>query len=75
MPGTANAISDATMSIVSIVVEEQLLRCVECATVSPPGAGAWKAELADDPRDDEEPELAIYCPRCHLREFGSRGAK
>jgi hypothetical protein len=58
------------------VVEEQLraLRCVECGTVAPPGAHAWKAELADDPRDDEEPELAIYCPWCHLREFGSGGA-
>jgi hypothetical protein len=33
------------------------------------------AELADDPRDDEQPEVAIYCPRCHLREFGSGDAK
>jgi hypothetical protein len=58
------------------VVEEPLraLRCVECNTVAPLGAYAWKAELADDPRDDEEPELAIYCHRCHLREFGSGGA-
>jgi hypothetical protein len=52
---------------------EQLrtLRCVECDTLAQHGACGWKAELADDPRDDKAPEIAIYCPDCYVREFGT----
>jgi hypothetical protein len=27
----------------------------------------------DDPRDDDPPEVAVFCPRCAEREFGSFG--
>jgi hypothetical protein len=48
----------------------QVLCCVECGTAAPPGAWKWKTELAGDPLDDETPEVALYCPICHAREFG-----
>jgi hypothetical protein len=47
------------------------LRCIECGPLAPTAARGWKAELADDPRDKAEPELAIDCPACHAREFGA----
>jgi phage FluMu protein Com len=46
------------------------LRCVECGALSEDGRG-WRARLADDPRDDEQAEVAVYCPRCDELEFGS----
>lgn len=45
------------------------LRCVECGDESVRGMG-WRAYVADDPRDDDAAEIAIYCPRCSEREFG-----
>jgi hypothetical protein len=45
------------------------LVCVECGALSDDGRG-WRAEIADDPRDDEPAEVALYCPACARREFG-----
>lgn len=45
------------------------LRCIECRRESATGRH-WRAYLADDPRDDDPPELALYCPSCAEREFG-----
>jgi hypothetical protein len=40
------------------------LVCVECGTVAPDPADGWKAEIGDDPRDDDRPEIMILCPDC-----------
>jgi hypothetical protein len=32
----------------------------------------WRAYRVDDPELAEPPALALYCPRCSLREFGPR---
>jgi len=45
------------------------LRCIECRRESASGS-RWRAYLADDPRDDDPPEVALYCPSCAEREFG-----
>ncbi len=48
------------------------LICIECGDTSEDGEG-WKAELAVVFEDEEEPgEVAVYCPQCSEREFGSR---
>jgi hypothetical protein len=44
--------------------------CEECGQVGVAGVKGWRATLANDPWDDEPPEVAIYCPVCALREFG-----
>lgn len=46
------------------------LRCVDCGGESLRGIG-WRAYLADDPRDEDPPEVAILCPACAEREFGN----
>ena len=33
----------------------------------------WCAYLADDPRDGNPPEVAVFGPGCAEREFGSSG--
>jgi len=49
-----------------------ILRCIECGLES--GSGRhWRAYLADDPRDDNPSEVAVFCPSCADREFGSFG--
>ena len=51
-----------------------MLECVECGRVSGDGEG-WRAEIANDPEDDEPAEVAVYCPACWEREFaGEDGA-
>jgi hypothetical protein len=30
----------------------------------------WKADVGDDPRDDDPPKVVILCPVCWEREFG-----
>jgi len=47
------------------------LVCVECGAVAPEGAVDWKAEIGDDLRDDDPPDVEILCPTCWRREFGS----
>jgi hypothetical protein len=42
--------------------------CVECK--APLEATLWRVYRADDPRGDDWPEVAIYCPDCADREFG-----
>jgi len=49
-----------------------ILRCVECGLKSVSGRH-WRAYLADDPRDDNPSEVAVFCPSCADREFGSFG--
>jgi hypothetical protein len=44
--------------------------CAECAVEAPADARGWRAYVADDPRDDEPPDVATYCPECAEREFG-----
>lgn len=46
-----------------------MLRCVESWRESSRGR-RWRAYLADDPRDDDPSEVAVYCPSCAEREFG-----
>jgi len=48
------------------------LQCIECGRESATGR-RWRAYLATDPRDDDSPEVAVYCPICAEREFGSFG--
>jgi hypothetical protein len=46
------------------------LVCVECGAVAADPADGWKAEIGNDPRDDDAPEVVILCPECWEREFG-----
>jgi hypothetical protein len=46
--------------------------CVECGQPAPPDAAGWRAEIADDPRDDDLPEVVTFCPECWVREFAER---
>jgi hypothetical protein len=48
------------------------LRCVECGRLPTTGADGWKAEIGDDLRDDDLPEVLRFCPECWQREFGVR---
>lgn len=50
-----------------------MLRCQECRRIAETAAEAqgWRAYIGDDPRDDEPPEVAVYCPSCAAREFGA----
>ena len=47
------------------------LVCVECRGISGLRATGWRAYRVDDPDEDDEPELACYCPACSAREFGT----
>jgi hypothetical protein len=47
-----------------------VLICEECGRVSSGNAEGWQAVLADDPRDHEPTEVAVYCPECASSEFG-----
>jgi hypothetical protein len=46
------------------------LRCAECGREAPPDALGWRADIADDLRDDDPPYVAVFCPECWEREFG-----
>jgi hypothetical protein len=48
------------------------VRCAECGRIAPPDAPGWKADIGDDPRDDDPPEVVMFCPECWDREFGER---
>jgi hypothetical protein len=48
------------------------LVCIECAAAAEGRASGWRALIADDPRDDESAEVAVYCPACAEGEFGGR---
>ena len=45
-----------------------VLRCQECRCSSETAKG-WLAFIAEDPDDDEPPEVATYCPPCADREL------
>ncbi len=47
-----------------------ILRCIECGSESATGR-RWRAYLADDPDADDPLEVALFCPHCAEREFGS----
>jgi hypothetical protein len=47
------------------------LVCVECGTRAPLDAAGWKADIGDDPRDHDPPEVVLFCPECWAREFGA----
>ena len=51
---------------------EHPLACTECGILAPPDAPRWHAYLVgiSDELDDEE-MVAVYCPECAEREFGS----
>ena len=49
-----------------------MLRCVECGTESDT-AWRWVAYVLEDPEDEVDPEVALYCPDCAEREFGPFG--
>jgi hypothetical protein len=46
------------------------LVCAECGTTARPTAKGWKAEIGDDLRDDDPPDVVTFCPACWDREFG-----
>jgi hypothetical protein len=50
-------------------MSEQVI-CRECGALAAEGAEGWKAEIGDDLRDDDPPEVVILCPDCWKREFG-----
>jgi hypothetical protein len=52
-------------------MSEQLV-CAECGMVARDQADGWKAEIGDDVRDHDAPEVVILCPDCWEREFGDR---
>lgn len=43
----------------------------ECPRVSGDEARGWRLYRTDVPDEDEEPQLAAYCPYCSAREFGA----
>jgi hypothetical protein len=45
------------------------LVCEECRARSDASAVGWRGYLVDLD-DDGEDEIAFYCPRCAVREFG-----
>jgi hypothetical protein len=45
--------------------------CAECDAFAGDGAAGWRAFLAYDPREDEQPLTVSYCPLCARREFGA----
>ena len=49
-----------------------ILRCVECRRETASGR-RWRAYVADDPRDDDPAETAVFCPSCAEREFSGFG--
>lgn len=49
-----------------------IVRCVECDTLSGLRWTGWRAYRVDDPETGEPPALAFYCPTCAEREFGPR---
>ena len=38
------------------------LFCAECGCSATVRASHWKAEIGDDPRDDDPPEVVMFCP-------------
>jgi hypothetical protein len=46
------------------------LVCAECSVTPTGPVQGWKAELGEDPREDDGPEVVILCPGCWEREFG-----
>jgi hypothetical protein len=49
--------------------DERSLVCVECGAEADEDADGWGMYRADLPEEDDEPELAAYCPGCVAREF------
>jgi hypothetical protein len=45
------------------------LACVECGATADQDAEGWRMYRADLPDEDEQPELAAYCPDCARGEF------
>jgi hypothetical protein len=37
--------------------------------------GGWKAEIGDDLRDHDPPEVVVFCPECWEREFGNAASR
>jgi hypothetical protein len=46
------------------------IRCIECGGESDELATGWRAYIVPD-EDENEDEVAFYCPECAEREFGS----
>jgi hypothetical protein len=45
--------------------------CVECGRISGPYWIGWRACRIDEPDSGEGPEIALFCPACADREFGT----
>jgi hypothetical protein len=52
-------------------VADQLV-CAECGTTAPPDAHGWKAEIGDDPCDEDPPEVVMFCAECWQHEFDEK---
>jgi hypothetical protein len=46
------------------------MQCAECGCAAPLDAQRGKAEIGDDLREDDPPEVVLFCPECWEREFG-----
>jgi hypothetical protein len=46
------------------------LWCAECLLLADERAYGWRLLRVDVPADDDEPQLAAFCPDCAEREFG-----
>jgi hypothetical protein len=46
------------------------LRCIRCECTSGLYATGWRGYRMDDPKRDEAPVLAFFCPTCSEAEFG-----
>lgn len=51
-------------------MEATRLGCIECGAESDEHARGWQAHIADDPRDDDPLQVAVYCSECAQRESG-----
>jgi hypothetical protein len=52
-----------------------VIECVECGETAAAAERGWQALLVEDPDGADPPEVALYCPACAEREFGSRSPR
>jgi hypothetical protein len=49
-----------------------LLRCVQCRSLSGLYAAGWRGYRTDDPELGEPPTLAFFCPACSTGQFDAK---
>ena len=48
------------------------LECDFCGCYAPKPRRGWVAHYRDDPKEIDEPRIAIFCPPCAAAEYGFR---